>query len=123
MITAVLDASALLAFLQDERGTTEVEAALEAGAACSSVNYSEVAQKVRCAQGDWDMVSGLLAGYGLEVTNATAADAVAAAQLWQAGSPLPLADRFCLATAARLAVPDLTADTAWGTSEGVRQIR
>ena len=39
------------------------------------------------------------------------------------GPGLSLADRFCLATASRLGVLALTADRAWGDSEGIRQIR
>lgn len=123
MIAAVLDASALLAFLNDEPGAAEVEAALSAGAACSAVNYSEVAQKVRFAGGSWAPVAGLLASYELEVAAMTEVDAVAAADLWQPGSPLSLADRVCLATAQRLGVPALTADRAWGDAHGVTQIR
>lgn len=123
MITAILDASAVLAFLNDEPGTAEVEAALTAGAACSAVNYSEVAHKVRRAGGNWAAVAGLLASYGLEVADASAVDALAAAELWQLGTPLSLADRFCLATAARLGVPAWTADRVWGEDAGIRQIR
>ena len=123
MIAAVLDASALLAFLNDEPGTAEVEAALSAGAACSAVNYSEVAHKVRCAGGSWAPVAGLLASYELEVAAMTEVDAVAAADLWYPGSPLSLAARACLATAQRLGVPALTADRAWGDADGIRQIR
>ena len=42
----VLDASAILAFLQIEDGAEEVAAALEAGSICGAANWSEVAQKV-----------------------------------------------------------------------------
>lgn len=123
MIAAVLDASALLVFLNDEPGAVEVEEALSAGAACSAVNYSEVAQKVRYAGGSWAPVAGLLASYGMEVAPMTEVDAVAAADLWYPGSPLSSADRACLATAQRLGVPALTADRAWGDPDGIRQIR
>ena len=123
MTVAVLDASALLAFLSDEPGAAEVEVALSAGATCSAVNYSEVAQKVRYAGGSWAPVAGLLASYELVIADMTEADALAAADLWRPGSPLSLADRFCLATAARLGVPALTADRAWGDTDGITQIR
>jgi ribonuclease VapC len=123
MIAAVLDASALLAFLNDEPGAAEVEAALSAGAACSAVNYSEVAQKVRYAGGSWAPVAGLLASYKLEVVAMTEVDAVAAADLWYPGTPLSLADHACVATAQRLGVSALTADRAWGDVDGIRQIR
>ena len=123
MIHSLLDASALLAFRNDQPGADEVEAALIAGAACSAVNYSEVAQKIRHAGADWAPVSGLLSSFDVEVVPMTQQDAVAAADLWMPGTPLSLADRVCLATAARLGVPALTADRAWGEADGIRQIR
>lgn len=122
-MTAVLDASAILAFFAGEPGADVVEEALAGGTVCSAVNWSEVAQKVRAGGGDWSVASALLASYGLAPLDATAQDGETAAALWQRGSGLSLADRFCLALATRLDVVALTADTAWGTSERVRQIR
>ncbi|MFZ1411559.1 MAG: type II toxin-antitoxin system VapC family toxin [Micropruina sp.] len=123
MTAAVLDASALLAYLFGEPGSDAVEESLLAGSACCAVNYSEVIQKIQSAGVDWNTAVGVLDAMGLDVLDATATDAVAAAELWKSGSSLSLADRFCLATAKRLAVPVLTADRAWGESESVRQIR
>lgn len=119
----VLDASAVLAFLGGEPGSDAVESALEQGACCSAVNWSEVAQKVRAAGGDWPVAAALLAGYGLEVQDATAADGQQAADRWRRGAGLSLADRFCLALGDRLDVTILTADSAWGAEGRVRQIR
>ena len=121
-MTAVLDASAVLAFLSGEPGADVVEEALAGRTVCSSVNWSEVAQKIRAGGGDWSVAAALLASYGLTPLDATAQDGEAAAALWQRGSGLSLADRFCLALANRLDVVALTADSAWGTSERVRQI-
>ena len=59
-MTAVLDASAILSFLQGEPGSDVVEAALDEGASCSAVNWSEVAQKVRTSGRDWALVRALL---------------------------------------------------------------
>lgn len=120
---SVLDASALLAFLRDEGGADEVEAALAAGAHCSSVNWSEVAQKVRATGADWPVAAALLLSYALHVEAATVEDAERAAQLWRPTSGLSIADRFCLALGERLSATVLTADSAWGTSDTVRQIR
>ena len=122
-MTAVLDASALLAFLAGEPGAEAVERALGDATVCSAVNWSEVAQKIRGAGGDWSVAAALLASYGLATVDATAADGERAAALWQRGSGLSLADRFCLALADRLDVEVWTADRAWGTSGRVRQIR
>ncbi len=122
-MTAVLDASALLAFLQGEPGSSAVEAALTGGACCCAVNWSEVAQQVRATGGDWGLVRALLDSYKLDVVDATAADAEWAAVRWQGGEGLSLADRFCLALGERLEADVFTADTAWGTSGRVTQIR
>lgn len=119
----VLDASAILAFLVGEPGAELTEKALEAGAACSTVDWSEVAQKVRAAGADWPVAASLLASYGLAVQDATLEDAERAAQLWERGRGLSLADRFCLALADRLDAEVFTADAAWGSSGRVRQIR
>jgi len=120
---SVLDASALLAYLLNEAGADAVGEALEAGAACSTVNLSEVVQKLRAAGGDWRIAAAVLEGMGLVVDSPTTVDAVKAAELWQEVPHLSLADRFCLATAHRLGVPALTADRSWGSNEMVTQIR
>jgi len=122
-VTSVLDASALLAFVEGESGADTVESLLDAGAHCSTVNWSEVAQKVRAAGGDWRVAAALLSSYGLWVEHATIEDGERAAELWQRGAGVSLADRFCLALGERLATTVWTADTAWGSSDAVRQIR
>lgn len=119
----VLDASALLAFAQGERGADVVERALEDGARCSTANWSEVAQKVRAAGKDWDLVRALLISFELELEPVTVADAEWAARRWRPGEGLSLADRLCLALASRSGEVVLTADTAWGSSDTVHQIR
>jgi len=50
-------------------------------------------------------------------------DAELAARLWRTGSGLSLADRLCLATGRRLEATVWTADSAWGSADGVRQVR
>ena len=123
-MTVVLDASAMLAFLQDEAGAGEVEAALGGDAWCGAANWSEVAQWVLAAGRDWPMVRGaLLAGYGVRVEPVLEADAEWAARRWRQGEGLSLADRLCLALAERLDTDILTADTAWGSAGRVQQIR
>jgi ribonuclease VapC len=119
----VLDASAMLAFLQGERGDDVVEAALLEGATCGSANWSEVAQKVLAAGRDWGTASALLGSYDLVVEPVTKEDAETAAAAWNPRSKLSLADRLCVALARRLEVTALTADRTWGTSAPVRQIR
>lgn len=118
----VVDASALLAFLQGEEGADVVEAELP-GSVISAANWSEVAQKVRSRGGDWGTARALLLSYDLAVEPVTLADAEHAAALWAPGSGLSLADRLCIALAHRLGTDALTADRAWGDGDGIRQVR
>lgn len=123
MTTVVVDASALLAFVQGEDGSDTVEAALLAGARCGAANWSEVAQKVRAAERDWDLVRALLLSYPTSIEPVVADDAEWAARRWRAGEGLSLAHRLCLALAERMDATVLTADRSWGAGERVRQIR
>jgi PIN domain nuclease of toxin-antitoxin system len=120
---SVLDASALLAWLQGEDGTDVVEAALEAGGRCGAANWSEVAQKILAGGQDWDLVRALLVSYPVEVEPVLEEDAEWAARRWRRGEGLSLADRLCLALAERADEEVWTADTSWGRSGRVRQIR
>jgi ribonuclease VapC len=122
-VTVVLDASAILAFVQDEAGADQVEGALRESARCGAANWSEVAQKVLAAARDWELVRALLASYGLRVEPVEAVDAEWAARRWTHGEGLSLADRLCLALAERVDEPVLTADATWGSAGRVRQIR
>lgn len=122
-MTDVVDASALLAFLQGEAGADTVEGVLLRRPECSAVSWSEVAQKTRAAGADWSLAAALLASYGVVIQDATAADADRAAALWRRGSGLSLADRFCLALGDRRDATVWTADRAWGASDRVRQVR
>lgn len=118
----VVDASALLAFLQGETGADRVEEVL-GEAVVGAANWSEVAQKVRASGADWGVASGLLLSYRLRVEPVSLHDAESAAKSWTRGSGLSLGDRLCLALAARLDVPALTADRAWGASDRIEQLR
>jgi PIN domain nuclease of toxin-antitoxin system len=119
----LFDASALLAFVQDEEGADLVERELGHGGVCSAANWSEVAQKVLAHGRDWELVRALLTSYDLRVEPVSAADAEEAALLWRAGTGLSLADRLCLALGDRLGATVWTADSTWGTGDLIRQIR
>jgi ribonuclease VapC len=112
-VTVVLDASAILAFLQDEQGADVVEEHLANDARCGAANWAEVAQKIRGAGREWSLSRALLASYGVSVESVTESDAEWAAARWRRGARL----------AHRLQAPALTADAAWGHDEPVRQIR
>lgn len=122
-MSGVLDASALLAFLQGGDGADVVEAQLVDGARCGAANWSEVAQKVLSAERDWDLARALLMSYGVNVDSVLVDDAEWAARRWRHGEGLSLADRLCLALAERLDEKAWTADGTWGSEARVRQIR
>lgn len=109
----VVDASVVLAWLQDEPGADEAEPMLMEGL-IGAANWSEVLQKTRQHGGPVEVVGRLLASFGLRVVAVTAADAEVAAAIWRQGTPLSLADRLCLALGLRLGLPVATADAAWG---------
>lgn len=121
-MTVVLDASAILTFLQDEPGAAEVEAEL-GDACCGAANWSEVAQKVLASGRDWDLVRALLDTYGVQVEAVQPQDGEWAARRWRRGEGLSLADRLCLALGERRDLDVLTADGAWGDGGRVRQLR
>ncbi len=111
-MTTVVDASVVLAWLQDESGADEVERHLVDGV-IGAANWSEVLQKARQHGADPALVARLLGSFGLGVEDVVADDAEAAAALWHIGSPLSLADRLCLALGLRLGTEVATADAAW----------
>jgi PIN domain nuclease of toxin-antitoxin system len=116
-VTVVVDASVVLAWLQDEPGADEAEPMLMDGV-IGAANWSEVLQKARQHGAPAGIVGALLATFGLRVVDVTAADAERAAELWQAGGKLSLGDRLCLALGVRLSLPVATADGAWSALEG-----
>jgi PIN domain nuclease of toxin-antitoxin system len=119
-----LDASALLALLLDEPGAEMVEAVADR-AAISTVNWSEVFR--RSAEHDVDLAGlrGDVEALGLEIVPFTVADAESAAELHPMTRHLGLSlgDRACLALAARLELPTLTADRSWVGAELGVEIR
>lgn len=130
---AVLDASALLAYLADEPGADVVSAAIAGGTVISSVNLAEVLSRVASSGSDPSdlaeklTVNGLLHG-AISVEQFTDTDAIEVARLRPIthAAGLSLGDHACLALASRLELPVLTADTAWSSVDvtvELRQIR
>ena len=112
--SCVLDASALLALLQQEPGAETVETLLEE-AVISSVNWSEVVQKSLDRGVELDNLREDLEALGLTIAPFDVEDAEIAAALRRGTAELglSLADRACLALASRLSIPALTTDSAW----------
>ncbi|MGH2618927.1 MAG: type II toxin-antitoxin system VapC family toxin [Thermomicrobiales bacterium] len=116
----VLDASALLAYLQDEPGSETVEAAIDFGAVINVVNYAEVLSRLADAGQEPATAhrrlreQGLIGGL-LKVEPLNEDDAVAIARLRTRtrAQGLSLGDRACLATGLRLGRPVNTADRSW----------
>ncbi len=115
MVEAVLDASAVLARLQDEPGAEVVDTALERGpCAISAVNLAEVAARLSDRGATPAAIEAGLAAFPLEIIAFDEAAAYASALLrpsnHQAG--LSLGDRACIALAETLSVPVITCDPA-----------
>jgi ribonuclease VapC len=115
-----LDASALLALLQNEPGAEVVEDAIADGATISTVNLAEALSTMARKGADpatalATMTERGVIGGAITVEPFTLADAVEAARLrpLTATAGLSLGDRSCLAIARRLGTPALTADQPW----------
>jgi ribonuclease VapC len=116
----VLDASALLAYLHDEEGASEVAEALEHRATISAANLAEALSKLAEQGAEPTRVvveleeRGILGGL-INVEPLTSDDAIAIAALFEPtrGHGLGLGDRACLALGQRLGLLVMTADRVW----------
>lgn len=115
MSSCVLDASALLAFLNQERGDEQVAMAITKGAAISTVNLAEVVSRLSGNGVAEAEIHEALDPISLNIIDFDARLAYQVGLLRpltrQAG--LSLGDRACLALAQRLNLPVLTADRVW----------
>ena len=113
-MTVVLDASALLAYLQDEPGSEVVDEVL-AESVISSVNWAEVVQKTIAGGIESDGLLDDLQALGLRVEAFTWKDAELAGKLWlqTKTAGLSLGDRACLSLGWRLDVSIMTCDRIW----------
>ncbi len=123
----VLDASALLAWLQDEPGAEIVDERLNE-AFISTVNWAEVYQKALANKVDTTSLRKDIESLGTQIIPLSVQQAERAASLWQhtrvAG--LSLGDRACLALGSELQCPILTTDRVWtelGLQLDIRAIR
>lgn len=114
MAGLILDASALLAMLQDESGAKAVADAIDQ-ARMSTVNYAEVVSYYARLGADRRGIEAVLRPLPLELVPVNEALALAAGMMRQQAAThrLSLGDRFCLALARRDALPAWTADKTW----------
>lgn len=127
MSDAVLDASAVLAVLHNERGAERVRAALP-GALLSTVNLGEVISKLVERGMPADIALDAVLALSPEIVPLSQKQAVVAGALRtdtrKAG--LSFGDRCCLALAIERMLPALTGDAAWtraGTTADVELFR
>ena len=113
-MSAVLDASALLAYLQREPGHDRVAAVL-AQSVISAVNWTEVIAKTHSAGLQTEDLLDSLGSLGLTVAPFSSMQAEIAGRLLERTRPLglSLADRACLALALDRGEVAHTADRAW----------
>ena len=116
----MLDASAVLALLQEEPGADAVEAALD-DAEMSCVNVSEVLQKAEQHGIDTEGLEVDLEALGVRLHTFDIRAARETAELWAPtrSAGLSLGDRACLALARRLGGIAVTADTRWAEFERI----
>ena len=113
-MSVVLDASALLAYLQDEPGGERVRAVV-ARAVMSTVNWAEVIGRARDQGVDTQGLQEDLASLGLALEPFSAAQAEIAGRFRERTRRhgLSLGDRACLALGSDRGETVYTADRAW----------
>ena len=114
--TTVLDASAVLAFLQGESGQAAVLHALQAQrCVVSAANEAEIISKSLDRGLTFETITAILAELSYTAVDVTVADGQQAGQMRSLtrSAGLSLGDRLCLALARRLKAKVLTADRAW----------
>ena len=114
MSEVVLEASALLAFLNQEKGSEIITQYLDRSA-MSSINLSEVIAKLVERNIPEDVIRELFSQLKIDIIPVDQEQAVTAgflrSQTRSAG--LSLGDRICLALGLQLNLPVLTTDRAW----------
>lgn len=115
MSKAVLDASALLALINQEPGSELVAEYIENGAVMSTVNLSEVVAKLSDAGMPEEAIHEALDSLGLTVVDFDSAYAYKVGLLRPTTkhAGLSLGDRACLVLAQQLGLPAVTTDRVW----------
>jgi PIN domain nuclease of toxin-antitoxin system len=111
----VLDSSAVLTVILDEPGRDRVSEAIEAGAFVSSVNLTEIVTRLIDLGSPEPQIRAFVESLKIEVQDFLEDHAWSAALLRRETrtAGLSLGDRACLALAAGLRLPVMTADRNW----------
>lgn len=113
----LLDASAVLAYLQGEPGWEQVDESLGGAARCcvTAANQAEIIAKSLDRGVEQDDLRAILSVLDYTVVGLTVEDGAAAGWMRNLTRPLGLSlgDRLCLAVGQRLKMPILTADRPW----------
>jgi ribonuclease VapC len=114
MTHVVLDASAILALLKDERGASKVAGVIADASVCA-VNQAEVISHFIHLGAPLDEIRAMPGALPYLVVSADddLAWDVGSLRSVTASAGLSLGDRFCLALAKRIGAPAYTADKAW----------
>ena len=115
MTAIVLDASAVLAVISEERGADNVIQAPRRGAVMSAVNYAEVISKLVERGLRRELARATVLNIGIQILDfdIELADRVGELRPQTKSYGLSLADRACLALAERQGLPALTGDRKW----------
>ena len=112
----VLDASAVLAVMLEERGAEQIRKLLP-GAVIGAVNLAEVVAKLQERGAPDETIDRNIARFGLPVIPFDEAQAMAAGKLRARTKErgLSLGDRSCLALAMARGLPTVTMDRSWAS--------
>lgn len=112
-VKSVIDASAMLAFLNREMGHEVVRSKL-ANALISTVNLAEVLQKIVDRPKEQRMLDAVIANLRIEVVDFDRRYAERVACLYaRASKGISFADRACMALGLEQQLPIVTDDHAW----------
>jgi PIN domain nuclease of toxin-antitoxin system len=113
--SSILDASAVIALIDNEPGADQVAGAIQAGAAMSAINVAEVVSKLSERGFSPEAIGDAVAAFAFERIDFDTTLALEAGLLRAPTRHLGLSlgDRACLALARRLGLPAITADRNW----------
>ncbi len=113
MNKAILDASALIAFVRKERGH-EIVREWIVDSAISAVNFAEVMQKLGNESVEEKMLRSVVQNLSVQVVAFDREHAIIVGKLYpNANKGISLADRACISLGITLNLPILTADREW----------